>query len=61
MSTLYWWDKRLREEGLEGVGTKGRRHLRVRRPKWGPELAGAVLEKRERHPTWGKDKLVILA
>ena len=58
--TLYRWAKALREEGPVGLLTKSRRPRRVRRPRWNPELAQAVLELRERHPRWGKDKLVLL-
>ena len=58
--TLYRWAKALREEGPVGLLTKSRRPRRVRRPTWSPELAQAVLELRERHPRWGKDKLVLL-
>ena len=31
-----------------------------REPTWSPELATAVLQEREAHPCWGKDKLVVL-
>ena len=48
--TLYRWAKALREEGPAGLLTKSRRPRRVRRPRWSPELAQAVLELRERHP-----------
>ena len=50
--------KRLKEEGTAGLGSKSRRPRSVGKPTWRPELAGAVLEMREQHPTWGKDKLV---
>lgn len=59
-STLYRWDRALRETGPEGLCTKSRRPRRVRRPTWSPELSQAVLELREQYPRWGKDKLVIL-
>ena len=59
-STLYRWDRALREEGPAGLRSKSRRPRRVRSPTWSPELAQAVLELRERFPRWGKDKLAVL-
>ncbi len=59
-STMYRWDRLLRDKGPAGLCTRSRRPLRVRRPTWSPELAEAVLELRERYPRWGKDKLVVL-
>ena len=59
-STLYRWDRVLREEGLAGLRTRSRRPRRLRGPTWSPELAQAVLELREQFPRWGKDKLVVL-
>ena len=59
-STLYRWDRALREGGPEGLHTKSRRPRRVRQPTWSPELSQAVLELREQYPRWGKDKLVVL-
>ena len=38
-STLYRWDRSLRESGPEGLRTKSRRPRRVRRPTWSPELS----------------------
>ena len=59
-STLYRWDKALREEGSAGLSSKSRRPKRVRRPTWSVELARAVLKLREEYPRWGKDKLAPL-
>ena len=59
-STLYRWDKALREEGPAGLVDKSRRPKRVRRPTWSVELGRAVLELREEYPRWGKDKLAPL-
>ncbi len=59
-STLYRWNRALREAGPEGLRTKSRRPRRVRQPTWSPELSQAVLELREQYPRWGKDKLVVL-
>ena len=44
-STLYRWDKALRERGTVGLGVKSRRPRRVGRPTWGPDLAKAVLRR----------------
>lgn len=59
-STLYRWDKALREEGPVGLVNKSRRPKRVRRPTWSVELTQAVLQLREEYPRWGKDKLAPL-
>ena len=59
-SSLYRWDKALREEGPAGLVDKSRRPKRVRRPTWSVELGRAVLELREEYPRWGKDKLAPL-
>ncbi len=59
-STLYRWDRALREEGPAGLCAKSRRPHRVRGPTWSVELAEAVMEMRERYPRWGKDKLVVM-
>lgn len=59
-STLHRWRKKLRQDGPRGLEPKSRRPKRVRKPVWSVELAEAVLELRERHPRWGKEKLTIL-
>ncbi len=58
-STLYRWQKRLKEEGPKGLEEKSRRPKNLRRPTWSAELAQAVLDLREQYPRWGKDKLVV--
>lgn len=59
-STLYRWQRRLRQQGLKGLEDRSRRPRRRRSPTWSPELAQAVLHLREQYPRWGKDKLVVL-
>ncbi|MCJ7666993.1 MAG: helix-turn-helix domain-containing protein, partial [Anaerolineae bacterium] len=59
-STLYRWQKRLREKGPEGLENRSRKPRHRRQRTWGPELAQAVLRLREQYPRWGKDKLVVL-
>jgi len=59
-STLYRWQKRLKEEGPKGLEEKSRRPKNFRRPTWSAELAQEVLDPREKYPRWGKDKLVVL-
>lgn len=59
-STLYRWQRSLKEHGPQGLEARSRRPKRRRQPTWSPELADAVLELRERYPRWGKDKLVVL-
>jgi putative transposase len=58
--TLYRWQRRLKEEGPQGLDAKSRRPHRRRQPTWSPELADAALRLREQYPRWGKDKLVVL-
>ena len=59
-STLYRWQKRLKEKGLSGLEDGDHRPKQVRRPQWGAELAEAVLRIREAYPMMGKEKLQIL-
>lgn len=59
-STLYRWQKRVKQEGPRGLEPKSRRPKRRRQPTWSVELAQAVLHLREKYPRWGKDKLVVL-
>ena len=56
-STLYRWQKRLKEQGLIGLEDGDRRPKQVRRPQWSPELVEAVLRLREAYPWMGKEKL----
>lgn len=53
-STLYRWQKRLREKGPQGLEEKSRRPRHKRQPTWSPHLAQAVLRLREQFPRWGK-------
>lgn len=59
-ATLYRWQRRVHDEGLRGLEERSRRPHRTRKPTWGTELVKAVLQIREEHPCWGKDKIVIL-
>ena len=59
-STLYRWQKRLKEQGPRGLEERSRRPKRRRQPTWSPELAQRILALREQYPRWGKEKLVIL-
>ena len=59
-STLYEWLKRYRQSGPRGLEDRSRRPHCVRQPSWSPELVTAVLQLREQHPRWGKDKLAVL-
>jgi putative transposase len=58
--TLYRWLRQLQQQGVAGLEPRSRRPHRRRQPTWSVELAEAVRELRERHPRWGKDKLVVL-
>jgi len=59
-ATLYRWQRRVARDGLKGLEDRSRRPRRLRRPRWSPELATAVLTLREQYPRWGKEKLVVL-
>lgn len=59
-SSLYRWQKRLREQGPVGLEAKSRRPKRRRQPTWSWGLSQAVLELRQEYPRWGKDTLVVL-
>ena len=59
-STLYRWQRRLKQQGPQGLEDRSRRPKRRRQPTWSPELSQAVLKLREEYPRWGKDKLVVL-
>ena len=59
-STLYRWQKELKDQGPAALEPKSRKPRRRRQPTWSPKLAEAVLNLREQWPRWGKDKLVVL-
>lgn len=59
-STLYRWQRQLKEHGLKGLEDKSRRPKRLRQPMWNPKMVEEILKLREEYPRWGKDKLVIL-
>lgn len=59
-SSLYRWQKRLKQQGLKGLEDRSRRPRHTRQPTWSSQLAQAVLRLREQYPRWGKDKLVVL-
>jgi putative transposase len=59
-STVYVWLRRYLEGSVRGLEDRSRRPRQVRQPTWSKELEQAVLQLREEHPRWGKDKLVVL-
>lgn len=59
-SSVYRWEKRLRERSLRGLEDESRRPKRLRTASWTPELIETVLELREQYPRWGKEKLCVL-
>jgi len=59
-STVYDWLRRYEREGVRGLADRSRRPRNVRQPTWSKTLEQAVLNLREAHPRWGKDKLVVL-
>jgi putative transposase len=58
--TFYRWWRRYQRAGPRGLEDRSRRPHRMRQPTWSTELAQAVLQLRQEHPRWGKDKLVVL-
>ena len=59
-STLYRWEKRLKEEGIKGLEPKSRRPKRTRKKSWSYDLIEAIKELRLMSPSWGKEKIWIL-
>ena len=59
-STVYRWQKRLRERNLRGLEDDSHRPKRLRTVSWSPELIETVLELREMYPRWGKEKIWVL-
>ncbi len=58
--TFYRWKQRYDPKRLESLESHSRRPKHTRQPTASAELTQAVLDLREEHPRWGKDKLVIL-
>ena len=59
-STVYRWEKRMRERNWRGLEKDSRRPKRLRTVSWAPEMIETVLELREQYPRWGKEKLCVL-
>jgi putative transposase len=59
--TFYRWLRRFRRAGPRGLEDRSHRPHRVRQHTWSNELEDTILQLRERHVGWGKDKLVVLA
>ena len=58
--TFYRWKRRFNPGDLTTLEERSHRPRQVRQSTWSPELSQAVLELREQHPRWGKDKLTVL-
>ena len=58
--TFYRWKRRFNPGDLTTLEERSHRPRQVRQSTWSPELSQAVLELREQHPRWGKDKLAVL-
>ena len=58
--TFYRWKRRFNPRDLTTLEERSHRPRQVRQSTWSPELSQAVLELREQHPRWGKDKLAVL-
>jgi len=59
-STLYRWERRMKQAGLRGLEDRSRKPKRVRQRQWGAQLAMRVRRLRETWYGWGKDKLAPL-
>ncbi len=59
--TFYRWFRRYQRAGPGGLEDRSHRPRQVRQPTWNRALEDAILELRELHVGWGKDKLVVLA
>lgn len=58
--TFYRWLRRYDVKDLRSLEDRSSAPKRRRRPSWSVEAVVAVREMRERYPSWGKDKLVVL-
>jgi putative transposase len=58
--TFYRWKRRYNPRDLTSLESRSHRPRRRRKPTWSVELSQAVLQLREEHPRWGKDKLAVL-
>jgi putative transposase len=59
-STVHIWLRRYKASGIRGLEDRSRRPKHVRQPTWTEALVAEVRKQRQEHPTWGKDKLVVL-
>ena len=59
-STYYRWQRRYDPQHLSFLENRPSRPKHYRRPTWTPAQAAAVLQAREAHPRWGKDKLAVV-
>jgi transposase InsO family protein len=59
-STFYRWKKRYQPFNLKSLENRSRRPKNLRRNRWSLEEIERVRELREKYPSWGKAKLVIL-
>ncbi len=59
-NTLYRWRARYQAKGLRGLRPRSRRPRRCRRKRWAPELTRRLIQLRQAHPGWGKQKLAVL-
>lgn len=60
LSTLYRWRARYQAKGLRGLRPRSRRPRRCPRKRWAPELTRRLIQLRQAHPGWGKQKLTVL-
>src|SRR5688572_10332888 len=59
-ATLYRWRKRYQPRKLESLEPRSRAPKRTRPVRWTWEDEERILELRQRHPRWGKRKLLPL-
>jgi putative transposase len=58
--TVYRWLRRYYQGGPASLEDRSHRPHRVRTPSWNLGQVESVLALRERHPRWGKHKLLVL-
>jgi putative transposase len=59
-NTFYTWKRRYDPSNLASLEDRSSKPKHPRTPTWSLELAQAVLALRDKYPSWGKDKLVVL-
>lgn len=59
-ATYYRWKQRYNPKRVSSLENRSKRPRNVRKPGWTAELVMRVQELREKYPSWGKVKLLVL-